>query len=197
MSVLIAYGTQNYATIMSDSRATMYKDDQRNEFVGYRDDAQKIYKITDKFILGSAGSGSIHSWVNDVKPENPNSSFYNIRNYSYEEFLKFFIKRLSLSENLKKQYCVIVTAGVNSQNKITMDIMYTPDLNPITVQPTGDEINNKIFLPSNIPENYEFQFSSELKYQNNKEVYCESVIREIADRDPSVNKTIQKLTVYR
>lgn len=197
MSVLIAYGTQNYATFMSDSRATRYEDAQKSKFVGYYEETKKIYKITDQFMIGSAGDGSIHSWIKDVRPQDPNSMFHNMKDYSYDEFLRFFIKRFSISKSLKEKYCTIITAGINSQNKITMDIMFTSDLTPVTVQPSGDEISSRIFLPPNIPDSYVSQFSERLRYQQNKELYCENVIRDIADHDSSVNKIVQKITIHK
>lgn len=57
MSVLLAYGTSTEAVIMSDSRATIYKDKNKTYKIGYKEKTTKIFKITDKFIIGYGGFG--------------------------------------------------------------------------------------------------------------------------------------------
>ena len=196
MSVLIVYATSNYATIMSDSRETVYKDQNCTELVDYIENSKKIYKMSDSFIIGSAGNSSLSkNLIQGINPQDPSNSFYTLKNYSYTEFLKFFTIRFNLSHKRSGyQSCVIVMIGIDN-NKIRLDLMNSNDYIPHTTYPNDEQLACKIYLPKDIPDLFEKQFADGLEIANNKELYCENVIKTISTKSNLVNDRIQKFTV--
>lgn len=196
MSVLIVYATSKYATIMSDSLETVYKDENRTELVKYNENSKKIYKMSDSFIIGSAGYSSLsNNLIQGVNPQDPNNSFCTLKNYSYKEFLKFFTTRFNPSHKRPdSQFCVIVMIGIDD-NKIRLDLMNSNDFIPHTTYPNDEQLACKIYLPKDIPDSFEKQFADRLEAANNKELYCENVIKTISTKSNLVNDKIQKFSV--
>lgn len=196
MTVLLGFATEKQALIMSDSRGSYFKmNDPTRTILKYEENTKKLYQITNKFILGTAGYGSIGKWIEDVKPCNPNSVFYNLKDNTYEKWLDFFLKRFQISDTLKKEYSAILSIGIDSNSHIRMDGFTTLNLSPTTAIPQRNEFFSKIFLPPDIPNNYEDKFSSTLQLTNHKIEYCEWVIKNIASKSKSVNNIIQKYEI--
>ena len=118
MSVLLAYGTSNEAVIMSDSRSTMLN--ENNEIIDHKDNSKKIYKITDKFIIGCVGSGSAKNILEKINPNNPNSTFNILKDNTYEDWLIFFTKRIKIFGINKLSYSPYIAIGIDINNKIRM-----------------------------------------------------------------------------
>lgn len=192
MSVLITYGTKEYASILSDSRESMYNYDT---FLYHKENSQKIFKISDKFVIGIVGHSQICNFIKSVKPDNPINIFHYLKNSTYEQLLDFFIERFSSYKHDKKKYSIISIIGIDSYSRIRMDLMDTDTLAPITEYPKEKQTISKIYYPSDISDSFEIEFTNNLEESIDKDSYCESVIRLIASKTDKVNDKIQKYTV--
>lgn len=189
MSVLLAYGTLKEAVIMSDSRITYY--DNNNNILGFKDNRQKIYKITDNFVIGTAGDARGKNIIENINPDNPKSSFNTLKDYTYEQWLEFFKQRIKIFGIDKIPYITYVSIGIDSNNKIRMDIFnnITCEFEPAC--PKDNDIFSTIFLPPNASEQIRDDFYNTIKKTQNTEKYCRDTISYISSIDNTVGGEIQ------
>lgn len=193
MSVLLAYGTSMEAVIMSDSRATYF--DKNNNILGYEENRKKIYKITDKFIIGSVGNANSSNILENININDSNSLFSLMKDASYEKWISFFTDRIKIFGIDKISYSPYIAIGIDSNNKIRMDTFNNLTYNFDTVYPKDDDIFSTIYFSSNIVPNFKDKFSDELARSANMEKYCQETIRKISQIDNTVNSNIQKFKV--
>ncbi len=194
MSVLIAYGNSTEAAIMSDSRLT-YKDEYGN-IIYFEDRIQKIYKITDRFIIGSVGSAKSYNVIKNINIFDNNSVFSHLENYTYEEWLNFFSDRIKIWEIDKLTFSPYITIGIDSNNKIRMDTFNNIDLKFKPACPKENEFFSIIYLPPNINENFKEVFYKNIESTNNVEKFCKNTIKYISLFDSTVGGEIQCLKVH-
>lgn len=192
MSVLLAYGTSKEAVIMSDSRATYY--DDNGNILGFIENEQKIYKITDKFIIGSVGNAKSTNIIKNININSPTSILSNIKNYSYEKFLDFFVSRIKIFGINKLSYSPYIAIGIEN-GKIRMDTFNNITCNFDPVYPQESDFVSIIYLPPNINQNYKNIFYNGIRTALDEKKYCENTIRNIANIDPTVNSIVQKFSV--
>lgn len=192
MSVLLAYGTSKEAFIMSDSRATHY--DDNGNIVCFTENEQKIYKITDKFIIGSVGNAKSTNILENINVNDPTSLFSNLKNCPYVKLLDFFASRIKIFEINKLSYSPYISIGVDN-NKIRMDTFNNITCSFDTVYPQKDDLISTIYLPPNVEPKFKRIFYDGLNKSLDKEKYCEKIIQDIANFDNTVNGIIQKFKI--
>lgn len=193
MSVLLAYGTSKEAVIMADSRATYY--DEYGNIVGFKEDEQKIYKITDRFIIGAAGNANGSNIIEKIDVYDSKSSFSTLKYFTYDELLAFFLKRIKIFGIDKISYSAYITVGIDATNKIRMDTFNNITCKFDSACPQNNDLLSTIYLSSNVSPDYKVLFTCGLGRATDKEKYCENAIKEISKNDNTVNDIIQKYKI--
>lgn len=194
MSVLIAYGTKDYATLISDSRTTVYKG-REQKFSHHIEDTKKIYRMTNEFAIGVVGDGTLSSvCMETITPNIPDGLFAYLQSFSYEQLLEFFIKRFQIKCKNNNKFCAMTTVGLDSSGRIRMDLFNTNNYNPNSIFP-DDTLMSHIYLSPKINPDFPKTFANILESSDNKEQCCQDVIEAISKIDSSVNNIIQKCTI--
>lgn len=149
MSIMVVYGNQNKATILTDCRLTSTTK-QGDTF--YTDDAQKVCKYSNNTIIGIVGNANCANKIFDkLKP-------FIYSKISYESIYDLCLKYAQeFKDDERESYIAI--CGINKDHKIIIDFYNTDDFKHHMRIPDSDEYATLTYT------NYHTNFVNAKMYQ--------------------------------
>lgn len=150
MSIMIIYGNNKNASVLTDCRATYRMKDGSTQ---YYERMCKVRKFN-KTIIGIIGDGD---YANKIYDSIKNNNFFSSRKeFINAKFEDLYELCLMYSKQYKNDFnglgCMIAIAGINKNNQIMLDYFHTSDYIHHTVIPADSNYVSKVFCNNNEAE---------------------------------------------
>lgn len=186
MSIMIIYGNNKTASILTDCRATCTMPDSS---IQYYEKSCKVRKFN-KTIIGIIGDGNYA----DKIYESIKNSFNDTKSFINAKFEDLYELCIKYSQQYKNDFlglgCMIGITGINKNNQIVLDYFHTNEYKSHTMILMNTEYKSKVFC------NYDEPAMDQIVYQivnNTKEnmisIQLHNMILEnVVPLDNTVNK---------